>query len=64
VSIAGFQVERVALAPMGAWPSGCAGYHPHDDSALQRYLSMAEEGLEAKYLEAFFDGTSLLQVAQ
>jgi glutaconate CoA-transferase subunit A len=63
VSLAGFQVEQVALAPMGAWPTGCAGYYAHDEAALQRYLSMAEDKLEAQFLEPIIGGASPQQVS-
>jgi glutaconate CoA-transferase subunit A len=44
VTVPGFQVEQVALAPGGALPTGCTGLYPHDDEALARYLSLAESG--------------------
>ena len=44
VTVPGFQVEQVALAPGGALPTGCAGLYPHDDDALARYLASAEAG--------------------
>lgn len=51
-TIPGFQVDRIVLAPGGALPTGCAGLYPHDDAALARYLSLAEAGREAEFLEA------------
>ncbi|MCI0569217.1 MAG: malonate decarboxylase subunit alpha [Myxococcaceae bacterium] len=44
VTIPGFQVERVALVPGGALPTGCAGHYAHDDWALAHYLELAEAG--------------------
>lgn len=63
VSIPGFQVARVALAPRGAWPCGCAGLYPHDDAALARYLSLAEEGEEARFFAELFSASSATQEA-
>ncbi|MCP3100809.1 malonate decarboxylase subunit alpha [Myxococcus sp. K15C18031901] len=51
-TIPGFQVDRIVLAPGGALPTGCAGLYPHDDAALARYLSLAETGREAEFLES------------
>ena len=51
VTIPGFQVERVALAPGGARPTGCAGLYPHDDEVLARYLALAEAGREREALD-------------
>lgn len=50
VTVPGFQVEQVALAPGGALPTGCAGLYPHDDDALARYLARAETGEAAEAL--------------
>ncbi|WP_338866724.1 CoA transferase subunit A [Myxococcus stipitatus] len=52
VTIPGFQVDRIALAPRGALPTGCVGLYPHDDAMLARYLSLAEAGQEAEFLDA------------
>jgi glutaconate CoA-transferase, subunit A len=52
VTIPGFQVERVALAPGGARPTGCAGLYRHDGEALARYLALAEAGRVHEALEA------------
>ncbi|MCY1075607.1 CoA transferase subunit A [Archangium lansingense] len=52
VTIPGFQVERVALVRQGALPTGCAGLYPHDDAMLADYLSLAEAGREAEFLNA------------
>jgi glutaconate CoA-transferase subunit A len=51
VTLPCFQVERVALAPGGALPSGCAGLYPHDDRMLTRYLDLAEQGREQEFLQ-------------
>ncbi|MFP2910458.1 CoA transferase subunit A [Pyxidicoccus sp. 3LFB2] len=50
VTVPGFQVDRLVLAPGGALPSGCAGLYPHDDAMLARYLALAEAGREAEFL--------------
>ena len=50
VTLPCFQVERVALAPGGALPTGCAGLYPHHDDMLARYLSLAETGREQEFL--------------
>ncbi|WP_342381605.1 malonate decarboxylase subunit alpha [Myxococcus stipitatus] len=52
VTIPGFQVDRIALAPRGALPTGCVGLYPHDDAMLARYLSLAEAGQEAEFLDS------------
>src|SRR5262249_8954874 len=44
VTVPAFQVEQVALAPRGAWPTGCVGCYPHDEDALLAYLAVAEGG--------------------
>jgi glutaconate CoA-transferase, subunit A len=59
VTIPGFQVERVALAPGGARPSGCVGLYPHDDAMLADYLAMAESGREAEFLETLLSKRSV-----
>ncbi len=51
-TVPGFQVERIALAPGGALPTGCAGLYPHDGAMLARYLALAEGGREAEFLES------------
>jgi glutaconate CoA-transferase subunit A len=58
VTIPGFQVERVALAPGGALPTGCAGLYPHDDAMLASYLALAEEGREAEFLRTLLQTRS------
>ncbi len=51
VTLPGFQVERVALAPRGAWPTGCAGVYPHDEDALLDYLAAARAGRAAAWID-------------
>ncbi|WNG39060.1 CoA transferase subunit A [Archangium violaceum] len=57
VTIPGFQVERVALARGGALPTGCVGLYPHDDAMLADYLSLAEAGREAEFLDSLLRRT-------
>ncbi|QSQ16009.1 CoA transferase subunit A [Myxococcus landrumensis] len=52
VTIPGFQVDRIILSPRGALPTGCVGLYPHDDAMLARYLSLAEAGQEAEFLDS------------
>lgn len=52
VTVPGFQVDRIVLAPGGARPTGCVGLYPHDDAMLARYLALAETGREAEFLES------------
>ncbi|MET0402757.1 MAG: malonate decarboxylase subunit alpha [Cystobacter sp.] len=59
VTIPGFQVERVALSPRGALPSGCVGLYPHDDAMLADYLAMAEAGRESEFLESLLSKRSV-----
>jgi glutaconate CoA-transferase, subunit A len=49
-----FYVERVALAPRGAWPLGLAGCYPEDGRHLAEYAALARtaEGF-ARYLEHY-----------
>jgi glutaconate CoA-transferase, subunit A len=51
-AVGGFYIERVALAPMGAWPLALADHYPTDGAHLAEYARMArsEEGF-ASYLE-------------
>ena len=51
VTIPGFQVDLLVAEPRGAYPTGCAGLYPADATHLERYLSLAETGREAEYLE-------------
>lgn len=50
VTVPGFQVERVVLAPGGALPTGCLGKYPHDDAMLSAYLAAAEAGNARDFL--------------
>jgi glutaconate CoA-transferase, subunit A len=55
VTIPAFQVERVAEAPGGALPTGCAGAYPYDEASLLRYLELAEAGRASEWLDAAAD---------
>ena len=50
-------VDLVAEAPRGAWPTGCTGLYPADTDHLEHYLSLAEQGREAEYLEGVIHTT-------
>ena len=50
VTIPAFQVERVAHAPRGALPTGCAGVYSYDELSLLEYLDLAEAGREHEWL--------------
>jgi glutaconate CoA-transferase, subunit A len=50
-TIPGFMVDLVVEEPRGAYPTGCTGLYPADSDHLERYLSLAEQGREAEYLE-------------
>lgn len=50
VTVPAFQVELVAEAPGGAWPTGCVGAYPHDEHALLAYLAEAEAGRGAEWI--------------
>jgi len=50
-TIPGFQVDLLVEQPGGAYPTGCLGLYPADAAHLERYLSLAEQGREAEYLE-------------
>ena len=50
VTVPSFQVDRVALAPRGAWPTGVPGLYAHDGAALARYLALAEAGRAHEFL--------------
>lgn len=52
VTIPSFQVQVVAEAPRGAWPTGCPGLYPHDEALLTEYLAWAEQGREKELIEA------------
>jgi glutaconate CoA-transferase subunit A len=51
-AVGAFYIERVALAPKGAWPLALADHYPADGAHLAEYASMArtENGF-ASYLE-------------
>ncbi|MDC0711489.1 CoA transferase subunit A [Stigmatella sp. ncwal1] len=55
VTVPGFQVESVSLAPRGALPTGCLGLYAHDDAMLAHYLELAEAGREAEFLSRLLD---------
>jgi glutaconate CoA-transferase subunit A len=63
VTVPAFQVEMVAEAPEGAWPSGCVGHYMHDEAALREYLAAAEEGRGAEWIEAVLAGRIALRGA-
>jgi glutaconate CoA-transferase subunit A len=53
-AVGAFYIERVALAPKGAWPLALADHYPADGAHLAEYASMARstEGF-ASYLDRF-----------
>jgi glutaconate CoA-transferase subunit A len=51
VTIPAFQVDFVAVQPMGAWPSGCVDKYSYDEAALLSYLELAEAGRELEWIE-------------
>lgn len=55
VTVPGFQVERVALMPGGAWPTGCLGRYPHDEPALLAYLEEADADRGAEWIRSVLD---------
>jgi glutaconate CoA-transferase subunit A len=52
VTIPGFQVEAVAVAPRGAAPTGCVDRYAYDEVALLSYLRLAEAGRAGEWIEA------------
>jgi glutaconate CoA-transferase subunit A len=56
VTVPAFQVDLVAEAYGGAWPTGCAGRYPHDEAALLGYLAEAEAGRGAAWIASVLDG--------
>ena len=52
VTVPAFQVESVAFAPGGAWPTGCVGHYAHDEAALLAYLDAAQAGDGAAWIES------------
>ena len=53
-TLGGFYVERIALAPRGAWPLGLADHYPADAAHLAEYAHLAQsaEGF-ATYLDRY-----------
>jgi glutaconate CoA-transferase subunit A len=52
--VGAFYVERVVLAPRGAWPLGLADHYPLDAAHLAQYAEMARtEAGFALYLDRF-----------
>ena len=58
VTIPSFQVERLAEAPGGALPSGCAGAYDYDERALLEYLELAEAGRHEAWLQQHLRATA------
>jgi glutaconate CoA-transferase subunit A len=56
VTVPAFQVDLVAEAYGGAWPTGCAGRYPHDEAALLGYLAEAEAGRGDAWIVAVLEG--------
>jgi glutaconate CoA-transferase subunit A len=56
VTVPGFQVERIAEVPGGAWPTGCTGRYSHDETALLAYLAESEAGRGEAWIRAMLDG--------
>lgn len=54
-TIPGFMVDLLVEEPRGASPTGCLSLYPADAAHLERYLSLAEQGREAEYLEGILD---------
>jgi glutaconate CoA-transferase subunit A len=63
VTVPAFQVEMVAEARGGAWPTGCAGIYPHDEAALLAYLAAAEDDRGAQWIDAVLAGQIRLKGA-
>src|SRR6266496_861994 len=53
-TLAGFYVERVAIAPRGAWPLALPGHYARDEAHLAEYarLAASAEGF-ARYLDLY-----------
>ena len=51
-TIPGFMVDLLVEEPRGAYPTGCLGLYGADEAHLESYLSLAEAGREAEYLES------------
>jgi glutaconate CoA-transferase, subunit A len=53
-ALGGFYVERIALAPKGAWPLALADHYPADATHLAEYARMAQSaGGFADYLDRY-----------
>lgn len=63
VTVPAFQVDLVAEAYGGAWPTGCAGRYPHDEAALLGYLAEAEAGRGAAWIDSVLGGRILAGAA-
>jgi glutaconate CoA-transferase, subunit A len=63
VTVPGFQVELVAEATGGAWPTGCVGVYPHDEPALLSYLAESEAGRGAEWIQSVLEGRIKLRGA-
>ncbi len=64
VTVPGFQVELVAEARGGAWPTGCVGAYPHDEPAMLGYLAEAEAARGAAWIAAVLEGVEQLRQGQ
>jgi glutaconate CoA-transferase subunit A len=53
-TLAGFYVEKVAIAPRGAWPLALPNYYARDEAHLAEYARLAAsiEGF-ARYLDLY-----------
>ena len=51
-SIPGFLVEAVVEAPIGAWPTSCAGLYGYDAAVLEQLLAASDD---PEALRAFVD---------
>lgn len=63
VTVPAFQVDAIAEAYGGAWPTGCVGCYPHDEPALLAYLAEAEAERGAAWIESVLDGRILAGAA-
>ncbi len=55
-TIPGFMVDRLVEEPHGAYPTGCTGYYPADETHLAAYLRQAKAGDEKRYLDEVVRG--------
>ncbi len=58
ITVPAFQVDLLAEAAGGAWPMGCPGAYAHDAQELEAWLTAAEAGREADFLEWVLSGRS------